>query len=130
MNLIKVALFVLMMIFFVSCKKDYSVDIEITDFGVYELESGLILRVIDDDGIVVYHLLNKDKQYLIMENSKASKFQNWAIVYGAGKLWFASGDIGSVVWTKGSGGVFEKKEVHKLAPDEQDIPPLIAEFIF
>ena len=67
---------------------------------------------------------------LIVENSKASKFQNWAIVYKKGELWFASGDIGSVVWVKDVNGAFEKKDVQNLAPDELDIPPLIAEFIF
>ena len=130
MRLVNLILVVFVMTFLVACNKNDSESLEVRDFGKYELGDNLTLIVEDNDGIVVYHMQDKSKTYLITENSKASKFQNWAIVYQKGELWFASGDIGCVVWIKNNIGIYEKKDVHSIAPDELDIPPLVAEFLF
>lgn len=45
-------------------------------------------------------------------------------------LWFASGDIGSVVWIKNTNGLYEKKHVHNLPLDEFEIPAPIKPYIF
>ena len=60
MNSIKVFFILIAVICLVACKEYDPIDMEITDFGVYELGNDLMLYVKDEDGIVTYRLQDKN----------------------------------------------------------------------
>ena len=124
-NLFCLSLFLIL----TACAEDNYTGVPITDFGDFKVLDGAILTIKDLDGLISYELKNNNGSTLIIDNSRASKYQRWVVVYTNDILWFASSDIGNVFWAKNKYGKYGKQPLNTLSQYNGEIPKSIKGFV-
>ena len=125
----KKILVLVMSFLLLSCgEKNYNGQ-AIYDFGIYNLDHGNRLEAINDKGLVVYKLFNGKDEELVIHKSRASVYQRWVLIFKNEKLWFASSDVGNVVWMKNFNGLYIQHNLHQIEFELKKIPLSIKNFL-